>query len=233
MIINRTESKYIVPAGVSGSLLSDLIKFAKYDQFCIPNLEYKVYSTYFDTYDYSYYKKRLENEKSGYRIRIRAYESGDNASLKLNTKFEIKAKREVDYKESFLISPQLFYVLSKNKLNNKFQSEVNFKDLEVIEKINSLGVHAVCNIEYVRKAFYTDESKRIRITLDTSIFCSDLIRTQKFNLIDPLTSIIEIKNSSQDQYPYWLAAILNKYSLKHTSFGKYKKSLQLLSSSLF
>lgn len=234
MLVQRTENKYIVPATVYKPLLCDITKFAKYDQYCEPNLYYKVYSTYFDTYDFSYYKKRIEKKKSGYRIRIRSYElpSFANASLKVNHKFEIKSKMNQSYKDSFFISPQLFDKLSQNSPYNHILLGEKFEDLHVMEIINYLGVRPVCNIEYMRKAFFTNESKTIRITLDSSILCSDLVRFQKFNLVNTLTSIFEIKNFSQAHYPVWLIAILNKYNLESTSFSKYKKSVEILNSSI-
>lgn len=227
MIINRVEFKYIVPYEYVSMLIADLNSITYSDPHYPKNTKYRVSSTYLDTPDLSFHKMRIAGHPNGYRIRLRTYAAASNPEDILRHQLDIKAKREINYKESTPISAKLYDHISKS--DQITSSDIlNESDLKIFQKIRSFGVIPVSRVDYERSAFFATNHSNIRITLDSNIICSKPKELIELPLLNNYGRLLEIKNSHGNQWPFWVEALINKYHLKKISFSKQKMALTLL-----
>lgn len=227
MIINRVEFKYIVPFEHVSRLIADLNSTTYSDPNYPKNTKYRVSSTYLDTPDLSFHKMRLSGLPSGYRIRLRTYAPASKPEDILRHQLDIKAKREINYKESAPISAQLYNHISRDAQITS--SDIfNESDLKIFHKIRSFGVIPVSRVDYERSAFFSTNHSNIRITLDSNIICSKPKELIELPLLENSGHLLEIKNTHGNQWPFWVEALINKYHLKKISFSKQKMALTLL-----
>lgn len=222
MIINRVEFKYIVPYEHISPLIADLNSITYSDPNYPKNTKYRVSSTYLDTPDFSFHKMRLSGHPNGYRIRLRTYATASNPEDILRYQLDIKAKREVNYKESTAISAKLYDYISRD-IQVTSSGIIDEHDLNVFQKIRSFGAIPVSRIDYERSAFFASNHSNIRITLDSKIICSKPKELIQVPLLENYGHLLEIKNSHANQYPFWIEALIKKYHLKKISFSKQKK----------
>lgn len=227
MIINRVEFKYIVPYEHVRPLIADLNSTTYSDPHYPENTKYRVSSTYLDTPDLSFHKMRLSGCPNGYRIRLRTYAPASNPEGILRHQLDIKAKREINYKESTPISAQLYDHISRS-VQVTSSDILNELDLKVFQKIRSFGAIPVSKIDYERNAFFATNHSNIRITLDSNIICSKPKQLIELPLLENYGHLLEIKNLHGNQWPFWVEALIKKYNLKKISFSKQKQALALL-----
>ena len=222
MIINRIEFKYLVPLQYVSPLLIDLQPFVYSDPHYLENTKYKVASTYFDTPNLSFHKMRLSGHPNGYRIRLRTYAPTSSPTQILRRQLDIKAKRDLNYKESTPISADLYDQLIENHavVANEL---INVTDLGIFQEIRAFGVGPVSRVEYERIAFFANNHSNIRITLDSNILCSKPKELMQFSLLENYRHLLELKNSQGNQWPFWIEALIEKYQLEKISFSKQKR----------
>ena len=75
---------------------------------------------------------------------------------------------------------------------------------------------------------FSKTDRNVRITLDRNIRCQRLVGKDHFNssihVGSPANVILEIK--SPGYFPYWLAHIIKKYSLRRQAISKYALAVQ-------
>ncbi len=226
-IINRVESKYIVPFQYLNALITDLGPFVYSDPHYPKNSKYTVRSVYLDTPDFSFHKMRLARHPNGLRIRLRSYSTDKKCSEILKCQLDIKAKRARSFKEIKPISAEFYHLLTKNVFVD--QSNVsNQYDLEVFQQIRALGVTPVSVVEYDRNGYFNLHDQSIRVTLDSNIYCSKPTGIIKFPMFKNYSCLLEIKNSNGEAWPFWIKNLIEKYNLEKINFSKQKWAMNLL-----
>ena len=230
----RIEYKYFIPWDVRAHLISDLELFVRGDANMQEEKQfYNIASVYFDNYFYKCYDDKEAGLPHRNKIRIRFY---PNSHGKFFAKLEFKCRR---YDKGFKLRHNLDWKLTNMLLENASLSDLESaaagnKDglIESIGYIKSENLFPVMRIDYDRAAFVGRIDKDIRITIDQNIKCCTFTDIKHSpNLPIPthgnLLSVLEIK--SENSIPFWLRAILEKYSCKREAISKYGMGIERIS----
>ncbi|MDD5043622.1 MAG: polyphosphate polymerase domain-containing protein [Patescibacteria group bacterium] len=221
----REEYKYYVPLSAYPFLLQDLKKFVLRDKNAPKSGVYQVASIYFENMALRSYFDKIEGQARKIKLRLRFYPLDAESQLNIEFKYKIldqclKVKTRVD--------PALLPKILADKPLPPAQIKndpVLWKFLE-FKKINNFW--PFIRIDYKREAFFAQNDRDIRITFDYDVRCcrsgSQELCKPFIPALPPGTKILEIKTPGR--FPFWLAYLIKKYSLRKTSISKYSLAVQ-------
>ena len=220
----RYEKKYLLSKEQYDLIIPRLLQYMNFDEHCINNKDYSIYSIYYDTCNNDVIRHSISKPYYKEKLRLRSYttynKSTDKVFLELKKKINgIVNKRRV--------------VLTLEEANNFIDfgikpSRNNFLDNQVINEIeyylSNNKVKPAIYIGYNRKAFFAKENNNIRVTFDSCII------TRRHNitledgcygdeLLDKNKYLMEIKILGA--IPIWLTNILTELKIYNIQFSKY------------
>lgn len=198
-----------------------------------------VRSIYLDTPDMTLLHDAINDNEPRYKLRVRCY--APNGVWSTDKYVEVKYKEgEIKKKVRILVDMDGFLKILAGqdvpdrirKLNKDMPSSTYDSTVSLINKISSMGVSPVLQVEYKRYAF---RGKTARVTVDTKIKAESLAGLKHYTppddvkpglneigkkLSNPTQGVIEIKHAENEPVPDWLDSLIKKYKKSSEGFSK-------------
>jgi SPX domain protein involved in polyphosphate accumulation len=210
----REEYKYYIPRSVYSHLMNDLGMFTKMDDNVkAKDGKYHVTSIYFDSIGLKSYFDKIEGQSKREKLRLRHYPSDIKGPLNV----ELKCKRgNKCIKKKVRVNRDEWQKILQGK----------YVGIDLFKGINH--IHPFIRIDYKRKALFAKNDRKIRITVDYNVKCRRFIKGTSsksyISALKPGAIILEIK--TPNYFPFWLTAIIKKYSLNRSAISKYTLAVQ-------
>ena len=229
---SRFELKFIINEHCAAGIRDFARGYLEPDEFADPNQgnSYLISSLYLDNRELSLYRQTVAGEKNRFKLRIRFYDNNpDNPAF-----LEIKRRvTDVICKERAAITregveylldggwPGPDYLFGKKKTDTKSISALeNFRSL-----YTSIGAGPGIYVSYMREAYVSPNSNRVRVTFDRKLYGTRFDRSQC--LIPPTDGaypdvggvILELKFT--DRFPVWMQDLVQHFNLQRGSMPKY------------
>lgn len=234
----RLEFKYRVPGHLREHLHNDIIQYLNYDGFSnkMPDKEYTVRSTYFDSPDLQSYHEKLSGVRIRNKFRIRGYNLKTPESYvfveikRRDTSYISKDRALVLYSDlyKFLASSDLGFVQNHSvEYEKRVSSARNFLYYMHRNRLQPMIV-----VSYERRAFECKFNSGLRVTFDMNVrsrlthTMDDLFDNENMAKLYPNGDfVLEVKYGAV--LPSWVPGIINKYSLRKESISKYTLSMDI------
>ena len=213
-IFERTEKKYVISVKQKEQLLSKIMDKIYPDEYGATTIQ----SIYWDTDNFRLIRASMSKPVYKEKLRIRAYgqvKPNDSVFVELKKKYAgITYKRREKIKA---YNANRFYFNGQKNIKNQILREIKW----TIDYYKLSPKMLVC---YDREAYYSKESKEVRITFDEN----PRYRTKDLYLSKPCVGesilpkgmvIMEIK--TLNSMPMWISSCLTKMRIFPTSFSKY------------
>lgn len=222
-IFNRYENKYLLDKATYNSIQNRLLSHMELDRFNGQDGFYAICNLYLDTKDDYLIRNSICAPKYKEKLRIRSYGIPKEDE---KVYFEIKKKfcGLVNKRRTILKLNEVYDFISTGIKPNpeKYMNRQVINEIAYMLKIYDLEPKLY--ITYNRTAFFSKESKSLRITFDTNI------RTRRYdlklesgdygeNLLENDRVLMEVK--TENVIPLWLTKLLSEYKIYKTSFSKY------------
>lgn len=243
---NRVEKKYIIDDNQYKTLLKEINKNMKKDEY----FRSDVFNIYFDTDNFDLIIQSIDNPLFKEKLRARSYGGYDKVFLEIKTKirgaaYRRKVLREkglakdtnLGYKRRILITKKEYEKFSNNKITAEeliFKKDGEFTDLQVAREIDYIIKHFNLKpklLNYYDRESFTGENS-LRITFDKNLrFRDKNLRFLKKNtdeafLKNEKNIIMEIKAGGV--LPLWLVKLLSAEHIYPTHFSKIGKIYEKL-----
>jgi len=245
-LLERYELKYLIPESLITPISDFVSIYCSKDNYGEKTEDgfYDIYSLYFDTPDYLFFRKRMEGAASRFNMRIRTYD--DQSGLPCF--FEVKQKYNgIVRKYRATVNDSHWPEVLENSIH-KLKSFKNDKDA-----LNAdLFIRLACSYRalpkvlthYRRKAYISDVDDYARVTFDMNLRCQP---EENFNLIPDRDRMIFYDNSTifdpeccvilelkcySTQVPLWMVDLISFFDLQRGSFSKYVYSITQIIQSL-
>lgn len=235
----RYEKKFLVSAETMSRFVEKIAPYVTTDPYCIGGKEYSICNIYYDNDNHDVITHSLSKPKYKEKLRVRSYgvptlDSKAFVELKkkvngltLKRRATLKLNEVYEYFETGKRPDNLKYI------NRQVLSEVDYY-------LSTHDVRPAVYIAYDRTAYFANDDKSIRITVDRNI------RTRRHDLRlelgdegEPLLEkwvkfkgldienprLIEIKVSTS--FPLWLANALSSEEMRMRPFSKYGNEFRL------
>lgn len=211
-LMNRVETKYVIPVGNINSLLDTLGR----EYQVLESKDNRVFpysTTYLDTKDYLFYNQHIRGQLNRYKIRYRKYEFTGESFL------EIKKKTNKGRIVKWRI-PNYFSADSFDNEANMLLSEHSPVDARLIKPVllSSFSRVTLINTEF-----------KERITIDYDISFKELNNGDKIDM--PFLAIAELKKDGHNHSGPFIRTVRDM-NIHPTGFSKYCIGNALLNDSL-
>lgn len=217
---NRVEMKYVIP----------IRKYIHFKKFIENNLIrdelsksgfYDVFSVYFDTPRFQYYKDKIDGFENRQKFRIRFYDHPTDITQNQFIGLEIKEKLNNTINKTRV---QITQAQASELLNRRRDDYHDFLDGKFLDIFDQ---HVLPKVQtnYKREAFFQKNNRNLRITFDylNHAWMIDPIKRTPLKINKYLLSnelgILEIKGYSG--IPYWLQKSIREFRLSHEKVSKY------------
>lgn len=224
MTFNRVEKKYILNKTQYESLKAYLDESILHDNESLSFHEnYTISNIYYDTADNILIKKSVSKPKFKQKLRLRAYGNVSDDSV-IFLELKKKLNGYVNKRRTLISIKDVDNLITKQELPKpeEYQNEQVLKEIQYFAKHYKL--HPSLYLYYEREVYSTEDKKGLRLTIDKNIttrrYLVDLTKGNAGkHLLEDDQYVLEIKTNQN--VPYWLNQILNKYKIYSTSFSKY------------
>ncbi len=218
----RHEKKYIITSSQKEIIIQKLLPKMNFDQYCVGNKDYSIYSLYLDTQNNDVVRRSVQKPYYKEKLRLRSY--------KLNPKDTDTVFLEIKKKIGGVVSKRrvlLTYAQAADFIKHGKVPELSGIQKQIMNEIcYYTKLHPMERsvlIHYDRTALFGKDDKSLRITFDRNLTAernTDLLRTKSLGeLIVPSdTRIMEIKIPGA--MPLWLSKILTEEKVYSGSFSK-------------
>jgi hypothetical protein len=221
---NRYELKYLIPGAVRDAMIPSMLGYMQPDREGGPDGAYAVTSLYYDTFDLSCYRAKIDGINYRRKLRIRRYGA---ASADRPVMVEIKQRiNRTTQKRRLALPLDRAYALCDGGLDERFEDPL---DQSVAEEVAFLvGARQLgpkCVISYRRRAFVGSSFEPgLRITFDENLRVSDASRglsdgAARHLFLRPDCAVLEVK--SNDVVPLWVSRLLAAHSCTVVRYSKY------------
>lgn len=222
-VFNRYEKKFLIDEKTFNTLSMRLSDYVELDEYNKKNGFYSILNIYYDTEDDYYIRTSIQKPTYKEKLRLRSYGVPD---LDSQVYIEIKKKvhKLVNKRRTPMILSDAYHFLQTKevpKSNIKLNKQVIN---EILYFLNNRPVMPKLFLAYDRTAYFSNESRDLRITFDTNIRTRrhDL-RLENGDFGDILLRdglfLLEVK--AKDSIPLWLVRLLSENKVYATSFSKY------------
>lgn len=216
----RIEKKYLINKSQYEELLKGIKGHMKLDPYCENNSTYKIQNIYYDTLSNTLISNSISKPIYKEKLRVRKYYDANSYFIELKKKAcGVVGKRRVvvskDELEAFFKGDNLNYI-------NDYESRMAIREIKYLMKRYDLIPKVY--LSYDRLGFFDLDDSNLRLTLDSNIHSRRTSLTfdndvSTCDVIDKDEYILEIK--AKDNYPLWLARLLDELKIKPSSFSKY------------
>lgn len=222
-VFNRYEKKFMISKEVCEEIQRRFEEHMEMDEFNRLNGIYTVSNIYYDTQDNDLIHRSLSKPIYKEKLRLRAYgvpQSSQKGYLEIKKKYKGLVNKR---RTSMTIEEAKHFVETGEKPELK-----SYHNKQVINEIDFFikryDLKPAIYIAYDRTAYFSKESRDLRITFDHNI------RTRRYDLsleagdygdllIDPDQRLMEIK--AENTFPLWLSHMLSEMEIYPVSFSKY------------
>lgn len=222
-VFNRYEKKFMISKELCEEIQRRFETHMEMDEFNRLNGIYTVSNIYYDTPDNELIHRSLAKPVYKEKLRLRAYgvpESSAKGYLEIKKKYKGLVNKR---RTSMTIEDATHFVETGEKPELK-----TYHNKQVINEIDFFikryDLRPAIYIAYDRTAYFSKESRDLRITFDHNI------RTRRYDLsleagdygdllIDPDQRLMEIK--AENTFPLWLSQMLSELEIYPVSFSKY------------
>ena len=229
---DRFEIKYLISFQQKQEIVDTLMRFAELDKNS-PEHGYNVFSIYYDTHNFRFYREKIEGLEKRVKFRIRSYKKSkddDPNGLFL----EIKAKDNFTIiKDRCFLPHDICSRLISDNID--VESLSDFADHYVVKKFiyyhKRWHIKPVAAIQYKRLPLMLKHYHNFRITFDHSIKCMDtgMLNVDFSNAEYCLPSrlvVLEVKFN--DKMPLWLMNYIKHHNLTQRRVSKYALAIEHL-----
>lgn len=227
-VFNRHECKYLIDQAVFEEIQEKLIKYMELDNYNKSHELYTISNIYYDTKDNHLIRTSLSKPRYKEKLRLRAYgipRVDEKVYLEIKKKVcgvVNKRRTKLSLKEAYD-----FIATGEKPVEKDYMNKQVINEIQYILSIYDLEPKLY--LAYDRKAFFSKESRDLRITFDTNI------RTRRYDLflergdygeslLDKGKWLMEVK--AEKNIPLWLSTMLSEYKIFKTSFSKYGKEYE-------
>jgi SPX domain protein involved in polyphosphate accumulation len=227
---NRFELKYLISVKMAEELKTEILKYAKLDDYGDEKGKYKLTILYYDSPNFRYYWEKIDGLRFRKKLRIRWYDDGTKLNEDSIVYVEIKQrvdrvtqKRRVPmkYKDALLFCGQ--GIIPEHEERDRQTIE------EIYEMVKTNNLEPKLITTYERTAFMgTKYDLGFRLTFDKYVGFRyrdlDLdAGTYDGFMIKPDQVIMEIKTN--ERIPKWVTDMVSKYELNLIRVSKYCQGL--------
>ena len=195
------------------------------------NGTYTVTSLYFDSYNFGDYFEKTGGFINRKKIRVRIYEpylsNSEKVWIEIKNKYESKNSK-TRLQLSREQAHEFFRSGSKFLLSYPWKEKDKNRKDELIWNLARANARPRVMVRYKRLAL-VNKLKSLRVTFDSRIeTCkrSNLLYDKFMLPVTRNTVVMEVKYDYV--LPAWFKTIIRKYSLKHDTFSKYERSLEVI-----
>jgi len=237
----RYEKKFLVSAEAARRFVEKVSPYVTADPYCIGGKEYSISNIYFDDDNNTVIEHSLSKPKYKEKLRVRSYGIPDDDSV---VYVELKKKvNGLTLKRRAKMTLQQMY--------RYFETGERPEDLKYINKqvLSEIDYYLECHkvkpkifIAYDRTAYFANEDRSIRISIDRNIrtrrtelrldrgdhgedLLAKWVKYKKLDIVDP--RLIEIKVSNS--FPLWLVKALSSEEMRMRPFSKYGNEYKMFS----
>jgi hypothetical protein len=232
--MNRSEMKFIIDYPLYYTMLRDIAPFVKEDLYGVSG-EYQVFSIYYDTRDFLFFREKVDGEKIRSKVRIRTYKDVFDAFL-LDQEYvflEVKKRydKTIQKKRARVLLKHVDEILHKGP-NKRFINCMTDQEVaalcEASYLVNKLHLQQTVAVHYRRHAFADTAGIGLRITFDKDIkYRKTNVNFHRDNVditvLPPHLMVMEIK--SRGVLPQWLTHIMSQHGCLVRTFSKYCQSI--------
>lgn len=233
----RHELKYLIRMEDQAALMDELGEYLQVDTHAQgEDGRYPITSLYFDTPGHKFYWDKIEGHRVRRKVRVRVY--GD-AALAADTPCFLEIKQRVDKlirKRRVYLSYAAAVAFAEFDQPDRVADDLSTEGREVMQEVHylyrALDIQPTCVVRYNRlamegNALYPD----LRVTFDTNLrsrthdltLTSGTMAENSF-FLRPDFAVLEVKINNN--VPYWLTQLLNRYRCRLQRFSKYCKALE-------
>jgi hypothetical protein len=200
-LMNRVETKYIVPSREINTLLESLCR----NYHILESRKSRVFrysTTYFDTNEYLFYNQHIRGQLSRYKIRYRKYEFTGESFLEIKKK--TNKGRTLKWRTPNHFSENCFDEGAKLLLSEYSPVNAGFLKPVLLSRFSRI---TLVNTEF-----------KERITIDYDISFSELNKADK--AVMPFVAIVELKKDGHNQSGPFISTVRNM-NIHPSGFSKY------------
>jgi len=209
------------------------MRFAELDKNSLEH-GYNVFSIYFDTDNFRFYREKIEGLEKRVKFRIRSYKKNQDDDSLRGLFLEIKAKENLTIiKDRVFLPHDTCSRLISNNIDVENLSD--FADHYVVKKFiyyhKRWHIKPVAAIQYKRLPLMLKHYHNFRITFDHSIKCKDAsmlnmdFSTADYCLPNRLV-VLEVKFNNK--MPLWLMNCIKHHNLTQRRISKYALAIKHL-----
>lgn len=225
-VFKRSEKKYVIDNDTFLSMREFLKQYMTPDKYNVDNQVYSINNLYYDTKDDYLIRTSIDKPRYKEKLRVRSYgvpKCDSIVFIELKKKFD-----SITYKRRTKIVLEDAYNFIENKKMPENTDLINYQVLNELNYfINLYNPIPKMKICYERYAFFSNESKDLRVSFDRNIFYNNKdIRLENDDkgtrLLKENFWVLEIKG--EKGVPLWLARYLSENKIFSTGFSKYGSS---------
>ncbi len=237
----RYEKKFFVSADTAGRFIEKITPYVSMDPYCIGGKEYSISNIYFDDDDNTVIEHSLSKPKYKEKLRVRSYGVPKAESI-VYVELKKKVNKLTLKRRAKLTLSQMYEYFDSGKRPENL-SYINRQVLDEIDYYREChDVKPKIYIAYDRTAFFANDDRSIRISIDRNIrtrrndlrlesgdFGEDLlakwVKYKNLGIDDPRLIEIKISNS----FPIWLVNALSSEGMRMAPFSKYGNEYKMYS----
>lgn len=219
----RFEFKYVMPVAYVDALIPDLLRYMDYDPYS-KGEPYKLYSIYFDTFDWDSYYEKIAGIEHRKKYRVRAY--------KPNLEPDDPVFIEVKEKEKDIILKRRKAIPFKHLAD--FVSHRHYDHDPVLDEwrfhIMRQNLKPKILVEYDRLPFIPKGNQDIRITIDRNLHYA-MMRNLKMDFgaqtkrVEAMKQYCVVEIKYKNFLPAWTHRLIRKYNMRNDAFSKFTESV--------
>ena len=235
----RYEKKFLVSAETVERFLEKISPYVTADAYCVDGNEYSICNIYYDNDNHDIITHSLSKPKYKEKLRVRSYGVPD-----MDSKAYIELKKKVNG-----LTLKRRATLRLNQVYEYFETGKRPDDLKYINRqvlsevdyyLSQHDVRPAVYIAYDRRAFFANDDKSIRITVDRNIrtrrhdlrldlgdhgelLLEKWVKFKGLDIEDP--RLIEIKVGTS--FPLWLVNAISSENMRMRPFSKYGNEFRM------
>ena len=189
-----------------------------------------VNSLYYDTPNLDFASSNISGESKRIKIRARWYtklnEDFLNSFVKDNQTFQIEIKRKLNNLSDKIEFSKIFFKKKHSIQNRKFFLKKELKSkISKYPILSKISIHDIIFVYYNREYYSHLLSSNIRLTIDSSIFCSDSTISNNLNksIISSNFFLVELKFKQSELH--LIKKIMSEFPFRQIRSSKYLYAL--------
>jgi hypothetical protein len=234
----RFELKYVVADALAVHVRDFVSAYLTLDEFGAtrPDLSYPVHSLYLDSADQSLYQSTINGDRNRYKLRIRFYEGRDNDPVF----FEIKRREDCAiYKLRCAVRRESVGDLVAGRMPVREDLAAGGPREELAmhtfcKLVNQINAKPAAHVSYMREAWISQCSSRLRVTMDRKIRITPesrlVLDTRLHDTVPVFGTMVVLELKFTGRFPNWMREMVEFFELRQGSAAKYVDGIDRIKS---